>query len=65
MLRHIKQKMTISMTTSNSDHKKLSRQTLYHTHTHLHVHTHTHTHTYTRTHAHTCLLYTSDAADER
>ena len=53
------------------------RHTHTHTHTHTHAFIHTHTHTYMHMHAcahahthtdtqtHTCLLYTSDAADER
>ena len=35
-----------------------------HTHIHTHTDTHTHTHTHTHVHTHTCLLYTSDAADD-
>ena len=34
------------------------------THTYTHTQTDTHTHTHTHTHTQTCLLYTSDAADE-
>ena len=36
-----------------------------HTRTHALTHARTHAHTHTHTHTHTCLLYTSDAADER
>ena len=43
-------------------HARAHTRTLSRTHTRTHAHTHTYTHTHT--HTHTCLLYTSDAADE-
>ena len=50
------------------DIRVASTHTYTHTYarTHARTQTHTHTHTYARTHArtHTCLLYTSDAADD-
>ena len=45
-------------------HTRARAHTHMHTHTRTHARTHTHAHTHAHTHTCTCLLYTSDAADE-
>ena len=47
MMSHLKLKMTITMSASNLNHKKLNRGdyiTCMHTHTHARTHAHMHTH---------------------
>ena len=44
MLRNLKWKTAITVTTNNSNHKKLNRQNLSHACTHMHVCTHAQTH---------------------
>ena len=63
--------------THSNTHTYAHTYTHTHTHTHTHIHARTHaltcahtdthslTHTHTHRHSLTCLLYTSDAADER
>ena len=52
MLRHPKFITTMTITPSNSNHKKLNRQDLQCTHIYTHVNTSTHTHMHTHQHKH-------------